>query len=98
MKKLIILITAIFTLSVLTPTIALSEEQSKAKKWWLQTKQGVKDAGKEIKEGVKEAGKEIKEGSKDAGKQIGDKAKEEENEREDTATKDMNDANKEFSD
>ena len=66
MKKLIGLITVIFTLSIITPTFAFSEEQSKAKKFWLQTKQSVKEAGQEIKEGTKKAGKEIKEGSKDA--------------------------------
>ena len=73
MKKLIGLITIIFTLSILTPTFAFSEEQSKAKKFWLQTKESVKQAGQDIKEGTKKAGKEIKEGGKDAGKQVGDK-------------------------
>ena len=97
MKKLIILITAIFTLSVLTPTIAFSEE-GKAKKFWEQTKQSVKEAGKDIKEGVKEAGKEIKEGGKDAGKQVGDKAKSEEKKGEAKVKKDVNNAKNEFSD
>ncbi|MBO4542116.1 MAG: hypothetical protein J5725_02920, partial [Bacteroidales bacterium] len=78
MKKIACLITMIFTLSILTPTFAFSEEQSKAKQLWLQTKQSVKQAGQDIKQGVKDAGKEIKEGGKDAGKQIGDKAKSEE--------------------
>jgi hypothetical protein len=97
MKKLIGLITIIFTISILTPTFAFSEEQSKAKKFWLQTKESVKEAGKDIKEGVKEAGKEIKDGSKDAGKQIGDKAKSEEKKGEGKVKKDVNDAKKEFS-
>ena len=97
MKKLIGFITVIFTLSILTPTFAFSEEQSKAKKFWLQTKQSVKEAGQDIKEGVKEAGKEIKEGGKDAGQQIGDKAKSEEKKGEAKAKKDVNDAKKEFS-
>lgn len=97
MKKLIVLITAIFTLSVLTPTFAFSEE-GKAKKFWLQTKQSVKEAGQDIKEGVKEAGKEIKEGGKDAGQQIGDKAKSEEKKGEAKAKKDVNDAKNAFSD
>ena len=98
MKKLIILITAIFTLSILTPAVAFSEEQSKAKKFWLQTKESVKEAGKDIKEGTKKAGKEIKEGSKDAGKQIGNKAKSEEKKGEKKVKKDINDAKNEFSD
>ncbi len=97
MKKLIGLITIIFTLSILTPTFAFSEEQSKAKKFWLQTKESVKQAGQDIKEGTKKAGKEIKEGGKDAGKQVGDKAKSEEKKGEAKAKKDINDAKKEFS-
>ena len=97
MKKLIVLITIIFTVSILAPTFAFSGEQSKAKKFWLQTKESVKEAGKDIKEGVKEAGKEIKDGSKDAGKQIGDKAKSEEKKGEGKVKKDVNDAKKEFS-
>ena len=97
-KKIVpILITAIFTLSVLTPTIAFSEE-GKVKKFWLQTKQSVKEAGQDIKEGTKKAGKEIKEGGKDAGKQIGNKAKSEEKKGEAKAKKDVNDAKKAFSD
>ena len=90
MKKLIGLITVIFTLSILTPTFAFSEEQSKAKKFWLQTKESVKEAGKDIKQGVKDAGKEIKEGGKDAGKQVGNKAKSEEKKGEAKAKKDVN--------
>ena len=97
MKKLIVLITVIFTFSILAPTFAFSEEQSRAKKFWLRTKQSVKEAGQDIKEGVKEAGKEIKEGGKDAGQQIGDKAKSEEKKGEAKAKKDVNDAKKEFS-
>ena len=91
MKKLIGLITVIFTLSIFTPAIAFSEE-GKAKKFWLQTKQSVKEAGQDIKSGVKEAGKEIKEGGKDAGKQVGDKAKSEEKKGESKAKKDATDA------
>ena len=98
MKKLIGLITIIFTLSILTPTFAFSEEQSKAKKFWLQTKESVKEAGKDIKQGVKDAGKEIKDGGKDAGKQVGNKAKSEEKKGEAKAKKDVNDAKKAFSD
>ena len=97
MKKLIVLITIIFTVSILAPTFAFSEEQSKAKKFWLQTKESVKQAGQDIKSGVKEAGQEIKEGGKDAGKQIGDKAKSEEKKGEGKVKKDVNDAKKEFS-
>ena len=96
MKKLLGLITVIFTLSVLTPAIAFSEE-GKAKKFWLQTKQSVKEAGQDIKSGVKEAGKEIKEGGKDAGKQVGDKAKSEEKKGESKAKKDATDAKNAFS-
>ncbi len=96
MKKLIGLITIIFTLSILTPTLAFSEE-GKAKKFWLQTKESVKEAGQDIKSGVKEAGKEIKSGSKDAGKQVGDKAKSEEKQGEAKVKKDVNNAKKEFS-
>ena len=91
MKKLIGLITVIFTLSILTPTFAFSEEQSKAKKFWLQTKESVKEAGKDIKEGIKDAGKEIKEGGKDAGKQVGNKAKSEEKKGEAKAKKEFSD-------
>ena len=98
MKKLIGLITIIFTLSILAPAFAFSEEPSKAKKFWLQTKESVKEAGKDIKEGVKEAGKEIKEGGKDAGKQVGDKAKSEEKKGEAKVKKDVNNAKNEFSD
>ena len=98
MKKLITLITVIFMLSVFSPAFAFSEEQSKAKKFWLQTKESVKEAGKDIKEGTKKAGKEIKEGSKDAGKQISDKAKSEEKKGEAKAKKDVNDAKNAFSD
>ena len=96
MKKIACLITMIFTLSILTPTFAFSEEQSKAKQFWLQTKQSVKQAGQDIKEGVKEAGKEIKEGGKDAGKQVGDKAKSEEKKGETKVKKDVNEAKKEL--
>ena len=97
MKKLIVFITIIFTLSILMPTFAFSEEQSKAKKFWLQTKESVKEAGQDIKSGVKEAGKEIKEGGKDAGKQVGDKAKSEEKKGESKAKKDATDAKNAFS-
>jgi len=86
MKKLITLITVIFALSVLTPAVAFSEE-GKVKKFWLQTKESVKEAGKDIKEGTKKAGKEIKEGSK-----------KEYNKGEKKVKKDVNDAKNAFSD
>ena len=97
MKKLITLITVIFALSVLTPAVAFSEE-GKVKKFWLQTKESVKEAGKDIKEGTKKAGKEIKEGSKKAGKEIGDTSKKEYNKGEKKVKKDVNDAKNAFSD
>ena len=95
MKKLIGLITVIFTLSILTPAIAFSEE-GKMKKFWLQTKESVKEAGQDIKEGTKKAGKEIKEGGKDAGKQVKNDTSITPSEAK--AKKDVNDAKNAFSD
>ena len=98
MKKLIALISVIFTLSILTPAFTFAEEQSKFKTFWLKTKQSAKEAGQEIKEGVKEAGKEIKEGAKDAGKQIGEKSKEATQKGKNKVKKDLADAKKAIGD